>query len=148
MICQLSTDKLHKPIRVLCQFLCLAVLLSSLFTSFRFVNGSYYGPDSIHSKTDNDKTQFDCYPLRTNEQYISQTVFPNQLLTGFQRRLPLRFPIPPILLLLSAYLYCLLLCMRKAKRYLYAPEPDGNLYTIRYIHDQNGETYHSFFSDL
>ena len=145
MIRQLSADKLYKPIRVLCQFLCLTVLLSSLFTSFHLGNGTYYVSGGIHSQTDNDKTQFDCYPLHTNEQYMSQTVFPNRLLAGVQRRLPLRFPIPPVLLLLSAYLYYLLLCTRKTKRDLCAPESDDNLYTIRYIHDQNGETYHSFF---
>ena len=144
MICQLSTSKLHKPVRVLCQILCLTVLLSSLFTSFHLVNGFYYGSDSIHSQTDNNETQFDCYPLHTNEKYISRTVFPDQLLTGCQRRLPLRFPMPPVLLLLSACLYHLLLCMQKRKNFLYAPERDDNLYTIRYIHDQNGETYHSF----
>lgn len=144
MIRQLSADRLHRPIRFLCQFLCLAILLSSLFTSFHLVSESHYESGSIHSQTDNNKTQFDCYPLRTTEQYISRTIFPNQLFTGFHRRLPLRFPIPPVLFLLSAYLYCLLLCSCRAKRALPSPDSGDNLYTIRYIHNQNGETYHSF----
>lgn len=145
MLEQLSMTKWHKMFHTLSHFLCMAILLTSLFTTFSYVDGFYYfmdEPSGLVPQTE-ITTQFDYYPMHTGEQFISKTVFPSQLSIGYHRRLPMRFPMPPTLFLLSAFLYFLLLHRYKVQN-SYPPEIVNHPYTIRYIHDQNGETYHSF----
>ena len=146
MVENLLLSKRHRFLQAMSRFLCMTILLTSLFSTFRFVDGFYFfasEPSGLRSHSE-ITTQPDYYPFPISEQFILRTTLQSHLSVGYQRRVPLRFPIPPMFLLLSCFLYGLLMHRHKKRRAFSPPEVADNPYTIRYIHNQNGETYHSF----
>lgn len=131
---------------LLCHFLCITILLSSLFTFFCYVDGFTcfeHRSDQIlpHS---NIIIGLDHYSYHNEERLAARSGAASQLFVGHYRRVPLRSPAVPILYFNGILFFLALLHRHKKQRKRFFPNRADNLYMIRYIHDQNGETYHSF----
>lgn len=146
MFAMLSKEKQQNMLHCLSYFLLLTMILTSLFTFFRYVDGftSFMdAPDHIRPQA-NIITEIDYYPLHTSERFIAKTNGSSGFLLGHYRRLPLRLPVAPIFFLNGVLFYLSLLQCHKKENQRIRPDIVDVSFTIRYIHDQNGETYHSF----
>lgn len=147
MIGKLWMHRIQERTLSLALFLCLSVMLTNLFTGYHFAAGFAY-PDSIPDEINTNlkvTASNECCPLHIREQIVFKTTFPYRLMKTNSQRLPMRFPIPPVLLLTGAAFFFLYLYRQKKRRF-YTPDVVFNQYIIRYIHDQNGENYHSALS--
>ena len=125
-------------------FLCLAVFLSCLPRQSLNPSEQYMTKGSLSSLQESSARRSDWYPDRILGAMTKgqSSLFLSRLTTA--HRIPLRLPVPHLWI---SFFFCLiaglqLLFQHQANR-LYQTEHTGN-YIIRYIHDQNGETYRSF----
>lgn len=147
MIGKLWMRRIQKNTLSFALFLCISVMLTNLFTDFHFVAGFTCPGSNLNEIKAKPKitASNECYPLSLRERIVSKTTFPGRLMKTGRQRLPMRFPIPPIVLLIGAAFFSLFL-YRQKKGHFHTPEVVFNQYIIRYIHDQNGENYHSTLS--
>lgn len=146
MIETLSLHKVQRLFPILCIFLCSIIIMSNLFTNLHKANGFSHLRTDETSMYPSAGITIDAehYPLQMREQGLSKNVFLSSLSSICPERIPMRFPIPPMIFLLLTLFYLLSVYTDKKRIRSYAPILIDNHYTIRYIHDQNGESYHSF----
>lgn len=147
MIGKLWMRRIQKKTLSFALFLCISIMLTNLFTYFNFISGfTYLGSNSDEMSVKPKITASnECYPLYIRERIVSKTTFPGRLMKTGRQRLPMRFPIPPVVLLIGAAFFFLFLYRQKKGRF-HTPYVVFNQYIIRYIHDQDGENYHSTLS--
>lgn len=125
-------------------FLCITIFLSCILSPSLFpTESSFTGSHS--SSLQGDRTTETGYPDFIHELFTrGQTPF---LLShsGSPQRIPLRLPIPHVWISYVLLLFSGLWIFHKER--LKNRNENGNFrnYIIRYIHNQDGETYRSFF---
>lgn len=135
---------MQKKSSLLWVFLCLAVFLSCLPRQSLNPSENYLTKGSLSALQENTARRSDWYPDRIHEYMVKgqNPLFLMRLAST--HRIPLRLPVPHLwiscILCLIAGLVLLSRHPRGRRR---QTEHIGN-YIIRYIHDQNGETYRSF----
>lgn len=128
--------------------LCVTIFFTCLSTSFSYVTQF----ESLNQKTNQLRPVVssvhsleDC----TSEiitRILQRNSTTEQYLTRNYSRVPLRMPVPPILLF---FWYLFFFCYSKTKRYRQSEVSQTNTLDfslIRYIHNQDGEIYHLFLS--
>lgn len=134
----------QKKLNLLWVLLCLAVFLSCLPRQSLNPSENYQTKGSLSALQENTARRSDWYPDRIHEYMVKgqNSLFLMRLAST--HRIPLRLPVPHIWV---SYILCLIaglvLLSRHPRGRRRQTEHTGN-YIIRYIHDQNGETYRSF----
>lgn len=128
--------------------LCVTIFFACLSASFSYVTQF----ESLNQKTNQLRPV--ASSLHSLEDCTSEIITrilqrnstTEQYLTRNYSRVPLRMPVPPILL----FFWCLFFfCYNKTKRYRQLEVSQTNTLDfslIRYIHNQDGEIYHLFLS--
>lgn len=133
-----------KPSTLIWLFLCAAIFLTCLLSPSLLTTGNSFTSD--HSSTlQGDRTVGSEYPDFIHEMLAREQ---NPFLlshSGTPQRVPLRLPIPHVWISYVLLLFSGLGILHKKR--LKNRNENGNSrdYIIRYIHNQDGETYRPFF---